>query len=30
MARALTFDTLENLIKIVPEKRKAVIWTCGR
>ena len=29
MARVLTFDTLDNLKKILPQKRKALLWTRG-
>lgn len=29
MAKVLTFDTIDNLKKQIPEKRKALLWTKG-
>lgn len=29
MARVLTFGKVEDLIKLLPEKRKAILWTKG-
>jgi len=29
MARVLTFGKIEDLVKLIPEKRKAILWTKG-